>query len=181
MLLVSSSRAQKAEHAAILVWNATTGALVDRLEAHTLTVTQMSFSADGQRMVSVSRDRSWAVHVKTTLDDGQTTLKTVATGSGGQRILWSCDWSPESRYFVTGSRDKRVIVWAPSADDNYSICGRPLTADDSVTAVAFCPTETSPYVVAIGLDDGRISLFRWSPDQQPEDAQWQLIAALNQR
>jgi len=177
-LMVSSARAQQAEHAAIFIWNLENQSQVGRLNAHTLTVTQMAFSPDGRRLVSISRDRTWAVHEKCQTGD-VVTLRTIAKGSGGSRILWSCDWSPDSQYFVTGSRDKRVIVWTTS-EESYSICGVPLECPDSVTAVAFCHKtfSNSTYIIAIGLDDGRICLYRWDPVSH--ENHWKLFVTLNQ-
>ncbi|KAK4012582.1 hypothetical protein OUZ56_024822 [Daphnia magna] len=183
-LLVSASKAQKAEHASIIVWDIADWSLIGKLEAHALTVSQMAFSPDGQKLVSVSRDRNWAVHEKVQTDDGKFTLKTVAKGSGGSRILWSCHWSPDSRYFMTGSRDKRVIVWEPVAGDtlSYRISGKPLECADSVTAVACGPNvlPTGCYLVAIGLDNGQIQLYNWIPAPSDSIPQWELLANLNQ-
>lgn len=175
-LLVSTSRAQQAEHSCIFVWNEQQNwSLVDRLNAHTLTVTQMSFAPDGRRLVSVSRDRTWALHEKCQVD-GKLTLKTVAKGSGGSRILWTCDWSPDSRYFVTGSRDKRVIVWN-GCDSDHDVVGQPLECGDSVTAVAFCPLQMGDgaYVLAVGLDCGQVLIYSW------RSSNWSLLYTLNQR
>ena len=181
-LMVSTSRAQQTEHAAIFIWDLDSQTQMGRLNAHTLTVTQMAFSPDGQRLVSVSRDRTWAVHEKCQAPDDKNlvTLHTIAKGNGGSRILWSCDWSPDSQYFVTGSRDKRVIVWTNS-NESYSICGTPLECQDSVTAVTFChkTLANGDYVVAIGLDNGQICLYQWSPTSLENN--WKLIAALNHR
>lgn len=180
-LLVSASRAQQAEHAAILVWNVEERTLVGRLHSHTLTVTQLAFSPDDTKLLSVSRDRTWAVHERD--PSSGLTLKTVARGSGGSRILWCCDWSPDSRYFATGSRDKRVIVWESDptqSTTSYRMSGQPLECNDSVTAVAFCPTLLTPagvYVLALGLDSGRVNIYSWSST----DSQWSVIAALDQR
>jgi len=176
-ILVSSSRAQQAEHAAILVWSLEDKTLIGRLNAHTLTVSQMAFSPDGSKLVSVSRDRSWAVHEKEN-NSSSLMLKTVARGSGGSRILWSCDWSPDSHYFVTGSRDKRVIIWEPDQNGSYRISGQPLECEDSVTAVAFCSTliSTGVFLLAIGLDNGKICLNSWDSS----NFTWTLLASLNQ-
>lgn len=145
----------------------------------------MAFSPDGQKLVSVSRDRNWAVHEKTLNEEGKLILKTIAKGSGGSRILWSCHWSSDSRYFVTGSRDKRVIVWEPADDtcSSYRISGQPLECADSVTAVAFGPSllPTGSYLVAIGLDSGQIEFYSWNPLTSGSDLQWTLLTRLNQR
>ena len=177
-LLASASRAQQAAHASIFIWSVKNQTQVCQLNAHNLTVTQMSFSPDGQRLVSVSRDRSWAVHEKCQVD-GVLSMKTVARGSGGSRILWSCDWSPDSCYFVTGSRDKCVAVWT-AYESSYVMCGPPLECQDSVTAVTFANKvlENGSFIVAVGLDNGKVCLYYWNP--KLEENQWKLIFSLNQ-
>ena len=179
-LLVSASKAQQAEHAAIIVWNTGDWSQLGRLEAHNLTVTQMAFSPNGQKLVSVSRDRTWAVHERIEESNGRITLKTIAKGSGGSRILWSCDWSHDSQFFVTGSRDKSVVIWEQH-DSTYRLKGKPLECNDSVTAVTFCPVFLADhvYLVAVGQDNGEIMLYSWNSTD--ETYPWKHVASLNRR
>ena len=56
-------QAQSARFAAVWLWDTATWAPVGPpLEAHTLTVTQLAFSPAGERLLSISRDRSLAVY-----------------------------------------------------------------------------------------------------------------------
>lgn len=55
-------QATKSEHAAIIVWDVSTWQQVQKLEAHSLTIVQMEFSHGGDYLLSVSRDRTWAIH-----------------------------------------------------------------------------------------------------------------------
>ncbi len=52
----------KAEHAAILLWDTETWRQVGQLSHHQLTVTQLVFSHSGHYLLSVSRDRTWAIY-----------------------------------------------------------------------------------------------------------------------
>ncbi len=62
-------QAQTAPFAAVWLWAAGTWAPAGPpLQAHTLTVTQLAFSPCGTRLLSVSRDRSFAVYERN--DDG---------------------------------------------------------------------------------------------------------------
>ena len=52
---------QSAEFARIWLWDVVQWTPAGQLEAHTLTVIQLAFSADGMHLLAVSRDRSFSV------------------------------------------------------------------------------------------------------------------------
>ena len=110
-LIVSAPllQASKTEHAAVMFWDTNLWQRQSEVEAHSLTVTQLAFSPDDRLLLSVSRDRTWAVYApqsdgikwtKVAQSDKRTGIHT--------RIIWSGAWSPDSRYFATASRDKKV-------------------------------------------------------------------------
>nr|KAF6471231.1 elongator acetyltransferase complex subunit 2 [Molossus molossus] len=186
-LLASACKAAKKEHAAIILWNTTSWKQVQNLVFHSLTVTQMAFSPNDKFLLAVSRDRTWSLWkrqdtISPELDPIFSlfafTNKVTAVHS---RIIWSCDWSPDSKFFFTGSRDKKVVVWGEcdSSDDSieHSIgpCSSVLDVGGSVTAVSVCPVLnlSRRYVVAVGLECGKICLYTWKKtDQVPEVNDW---------
>uniref|UniRef100_A0AAX7U4P1 Elongator complex protein 2 n=1 Tax=Astatotilapia calliptera TaxID=8154 RepID=A0AAX7U4P1_ASTCA len=187
-VVASACKASKAEHAAVLLWSTTTWRQLQVLPCHTLTVTQMAFSPDAQLLLAVSRDRTWSLWRRNlpTPESPEPlfslyahTEKDTAIHS---RIIWSCDWSPDGKFFVTSSRDKKVIVWGPCSLDSgdpvlppeIKPCSSILDVGDSATAIAFCPVLCSndSYLLAVGLECGRIRLYRWSPGSEPAGDDW---------
>lgn len=49
------------EHAAVILWSASTWRRLQTLSYHALTVTQMAFSPDARLLLAVSRDRTWSL------------------------------------------------------------------------------------------------------------------------
>ncbi|XP_077599517.1 elongator complex protein 2 [Stigmatopora nigra] len=184
-LVASACKASKAEHATVLLWSTSTWRTLQVLPCHALTVTQMAFSPDAAMLLLVSRDRTWSLwHRKQQDPEPQYVLYACTTKdtSVHSRIIWSCDWSPDSKYFVTSSRDKKVIVWGPCITDEHentvtsselTPCSSILDVGDSATAVAFCPQICSDnsYLLAVGLECGRIVVFGWRPARDPPGGQ----------
>ncbi|XP_012597575.2 elongator complex protein 2 isoform X2 [Microcebus murinus] len=186
-LLASACKAAKKEHAAIILWNTTSWKQVQNLVFHSLTVTQMAFSPNDKFLLAVSRDRTWSLWRRQDIISPEFdpvfslfafTNKITSVHS---RIIWSCDWSPDSKYFFTGSRDKKVVVWGEcdSSDDciehNIGPCSSVLDVGGAVTAVSICPalSYSQRYVVAVGLECGKICLYTWKKtDQVPEINDW---------
>ncbi|MEQ2236839.1 Elongator subunit elp2 [Ilyodon furcidens] len=153
-----TSAASKAEHAAVLLWSTATWRQLQALPYHALTVTQMAFSPNAKFLLAVSRDRTWSLWGrKLSTPESPEPLFSLCAHTGKDtaihsRIIWSCDWSSDSKYFVTSSRDKKVIVWGPcmleeSEEPVFPLeikpCSSVLDVGDSATAVAFCPSLCS--------------------------------------
>ncbi|XP_069476708.1 elongator complex protein 2 isoform X2 [Ambystoma mexicanum] len=197
-VVASACKASKREHAAIILWSTTSWKQLQSLPFHNLTVTQMAFSPDDTFLLAVSRDRNWSLW-KLEDKNPQTepcfslyahTNKSTAVHS---RIIWTCDWSPDSKYFVTGSRDKKVIVWGEHGSGDateLNVLGsiRPassvLDVSDSVTAVSVSPVLTSnkSYIIAMGLECGKIFLYTWKADENNlVSADWTKCYEMDQR
>ena len=147
------------------------------MASHSLTVTQLSFSPDGGKLLCVSRDRTWSLHSLQQAGgdrlDTALLARSQKKSSVISRLLWSCCWTHDSRYFLTASRDKRLVVWGEEEEGGWSQAGQALTLPDSVTAVCLGhkpvgegqdPQEPQDiqYLVAAGLDNGNIHLLTWS-------------------
>lgn len=62
------------------------------------------------------------------------------------RIIWSCAWSHDSKYFVTASRDKLLNIWKIFEFENDNIQVNKLDSfisSDSITAIDFAPKLSS--------------------------------------
>lgn len=153
-----SFQASHQNDAAIILWNTNTWKPIVRLAVHQLTVVRMAFSHDGRYLLSVSRDRSWSLFEidetskwtpllpspgrmpRSPLDLQARLFKRISTNNPHhKRIIWTCGFTHDDQYFVTGARDQMIHVWRvkdKSADDNEHPCEpNSLKLADSVTAV----------------------------------------------
>merc|ERR1711915_473943 len=77
------------------------------------------------------------------------------------RLIWSCAWTHDSRYFATASRDKKVVMWG-NDEGSWKQVGDVLTVSDSATAVAIAGRSHKDfYVVAVGLECGTFHIYLW--------------------
>lgn len=167
-LLASACKASSMTHAAIILWDLETCKQLSQLVSHNLTVTQVCFSPDDRFLLSVSRDRTWALFDMTS-ENGEYTRIAFSNKKTGihSRIIWDCAWTPDSRVFLTSSRDKSVVVWE-LADKNTSTdpsqlinvnSSHVLNLDDSVTSVDIHHCLISPYLVCLALENGQLLIF----------------------
>lgn len=200
-VLASSCRATNEEHAQIILWDTTTWKQIQKLPAHQLTVTQMKFSPNDRWLLSVSRDRRWTLFEAANDDDADDVsdktrpatacnYKMVACTDKKNgihsRIIWTCDWTHDSRRFATGSRDGKIVAWQKCDSDagnslkhHRALCTLELQKTDSITAIAFAKTfaqndANGDYLAAIGLETGHIHIATLNAD-------WTILFTIDQR
>lgn len=189
-VLASSCRATNEEHAQIILWNTSTWKKIQNLPSHQLTVTQMKFSPENRYLLSVSRDRRWTVFENVGQNETDTLCNYKLVGTTDKkngihaRIIWTCDWSHDSKYFATGSRDGKLIAWTRGETDSKSTLGFFEAVDtidfnksDSITALSFGRhhlNERGEYLVAVGFENGKIEFCAFN-------GKWRKLFAINQR
>lgn len=186
-LLASACKASKPEHAALILWDTSTWRQICSLPSHALTVTQIAFDHSGQRLLSVSRDRCWSVFKRKAKDEKGQLFSLVARSDKKNqhaRIIWSCAWSEDDKYFATASRDKKVILWGSTdvSSDNWQAASSPVDIGEAATAVDIAPwVNNGRYTIAVGSESGRIFLYSWSLNGASRaSGQWSLLHTFDQ-
>jgi WD40 repeat protein len=162
------------EETAIRVWTVKdnrwteTGTL---LEGHSLTVTRMSYSNDDNYVVTVGRDRKWMLF-KVSWNNGEfiSVDPVMSFSKAHSRIIWDVCWTPDDMFFITGSRDKSVAVWASQKNEdkfeNFTKNGSAYSTvkfEEAVTSVQCAPELIDgKYFLFVGLENGDIHILSTS-------------------
>ncbi|KAK0636189.1 WD40-repeat-containing domain protein [Bombardia bombarda] len=183
-LIASACKASSLNHAVIRIFE-TRGwtELKPPLAAHTLTVTRLRFSADDRFLLSVGRDRQWAVFERdgSIGEDGEpaagggcgyTTLQ--SNPKGHSRMILDAAWAPllsesdekkKTSVFATAGRDKQVKLWsgttqaAEGGDAKFVFTlAQSVAEEHAVTALDFAPAPTAggKLLLAVGTEAGKL-------------------------
>lgn len=162
-LVATACRASSIDHAVIRLYDTKEWLEVKpALKAHSLTVTSLQFSPDDKYLLSVGRDRQWAVwerHAEPSLY----ALK-HSNPKGHSRMILNCAWASfEQPTFLTAGRDKSVKIWQIT-ESEVQLKGT-VTANASVTAVASSDKVIDGKAwIAFGTETGEIGIVSAAAD-----------------
>lgn len=176
-IVLSACKANTLAHGVIRITDTKTWQRdFEPLSHHSLTVTGIEFSQDDRYVLSVSRDRTWALWERkpetvplpaqrgapNLLRDesvGEPLFDLVHTSKAHTRIIWDCCWVhfavPGPYYFLTASRDRTVRLWTRGNNAAW-ILVHTLELPAPVTAVA---VSKGTHLLAAGLDTGAVHVF----------------------
>ena len=161
-LIATAAKASTLEHAVIRLFDAANNweELKPPLQAHSLTVTSLAFSPCGQKLLSVGRDRAWALFA---VEAGVWGL-VKKTEKAHTRILYDCAWLPDGSGFVTVSRDKSVKRWTVAGELEQTV----------KTAKAVTAVDVSEHgQVCVGMEDGGLQVWEFAEDRLAGVREWE--------
>lgn len=176
-IIATACKASSINHAVIRIYSTETWREIKPpLRAHDLTTTAMAFEPPGGhcRLLSVGRDRAWAVLSPVQGTTSQWT--TEKHEKAHTRVIYDCAWlaaredepEPRSGAFVTASRDKTLKLWSErlsvvdgrTASDQWTCVSTakstvPLTAVDVLRDTR----PTNKHWILCGAEDGTLTLY----------------------
>ncbi|KAI1304905.1 putative elongator complex protein 2 [Halotydeus destructor] len=191
-VLASSCKATKAEHASLILWKKEQNyTQYQTLPGHQLTVTSIKFSPNDQFIVSVSRDRTWTLHEKSSDSLNYSRVASSDKKNGiHSRIIWDVAWSPDSTKFLTVSRDGKVVLWTidrmlatshePKESTNFVVPtdNSQLDLGDCILSCDIADSSShDDLVAAFGLENGSVVIAKWSHSQ----SKWTKLNFINDK
>lgn len=164
-VVATACKASSIDHAVIRLYETNDWREVrPSLSSHNLTITSMAFSPDDEYLLSVGRDRQWAVFARDSEVRTQYTLL-AANPKGHSRMILDCAWLPsvDEYIFATAGRDKSVKIWRLDPVGRGAELVSSVTGASSITAVAFrqqasnSDVEGGGYILAVGSEDGSVA------------------------
>ncbi|KAI0840280.1 WD40 repeat-like protein [Hypoxylon sp. FL0890] len=165
-LIASACKASSINHAVIRLFETEKWTEVKPpLTAHSLTATRLRFSPDDRYLLSVGRDRQWAVFERDS--DNKHIYKLLQSNpKGHSRMILDAAWAPsiDSLVFATAGRDKQVKIWRRASSnpaDSGIACAVTISESHPVTALDFLArnAENGTYLLAVGTEIGKISIY----------------------
>ncbi|KAE8360046.1 6PF2K-domain-containing protein [Aspergillus caelatus] len=164
-LIATACKASSIDHAVVRLYDTSDWHEIrPSLAAHSLTITSLSFSSDDQYLLSVGRDRQWAVYCRSEQDRSAFSLM-ESHPKGHSRMILDAAWAPvpDIHTFATAGRDKLVKIWQIS--NGSFVCKTLITLKSSVTAISFLPrAQANSVFLATGEDSGELSLYKIAVD-----------------
>lgn len=170
-LVATACRASSIDHAVIRLFETQHWREIKpALTAHSLTVTRLRFRANDSYLLSVGRDRRWALFKREEGEPNEYRLA-MSEPKGHARMILDASWAPieTGLVFATAGRDKQVRMWhGPAADDSEKKvdvrCAATVSASLPVTAIDFLSRVVVPpkLHLAVGLEDGSILLHTFN-------------------
>ena len=175
-LIASACKASKSEHANVILWSVNDGKQIGKLYSHQLTITQIRFSHDDKYILTVSRDRTWALFELNQDNKYERIAFSDKKNGIHTRIIWDCSWAYDNKHFITVSRDKTAVIWSIDKLNQNQIKQDSLgpvvpvdqvTLIDSIMSVDFAtlPLDDS-LLVAFGFENGYLHLYKWNIDRK---------------
>lgn len=164
-LIATACKASSVDHAVIRLYDTSDWhEIKPSLTAHSLTITDLSFSDDDRFLLSVGRDRQWAIFARN--DEDPTTYTNYACNpKGHSRMILGAAWAPIAPecVFATAGRDKSFKIWQKS--ENTFICKTTVPLTSSVSAISFLPAPyKNSFILAAGEDSGAVSVHKIAID-----------------
>ncbi|KAI0138408.1 WD domain-containing protein [Pestalotiopsis sp. NC0098] len=167
-VIASACKASSLNHAVIRMFETEKWTEVrPPLAAHTLTATRLRFSPDDRYLLSVGRDRQWAVFARDA-EDKLLYKPLQANPKGHTRMILDAAWAPEteSLVFATAGRDKQIKIWKKGPSNEAISLTTSIPATHPVTAIDFLPRkdESGKFLLASGTEEGKVSIHTIEPE-----------------